>query len=181
MTTRETDPPAKTHKIKVFWLRTRGAIVRTARGNPILIALTLAIGIAAIGLVLVLDEQSKGRDRDRALTREALRGRERDRQIKAVFEAAKESRVQSVRISCRLNASQNAVLLSLITFSVRASRDNPQPGLSEAERKRLTERFLDLLEPITPSKTQKVCDALLKGAQGLPLPQSTPNEPKPDG
>lgn len=110
-----------------------------------------------------------------AIEREQKRGQVRDKLLRGALERIQSSREESVRVVCRLNNQQNAVLLSIIDFSVKASKQRPEPGLTEAERRQQLEAFVKLLRPITPRHTKKVCDALLVGVRSTVKPSSTPS------
>lgn len=118
------------------------------------------------GGVLLGTKVDNTRSDQATIRAEQRRGQERDRVIAHALERIQASREEGVRVTCKLNNQQNAVLLSIIDFSVRAGRNRPPPaGQTEAERDRLTRKFLKLVTPITPERTKKVCDALLEGVR----------------
>lgn len=153
-------PPIRTRREDGTGWRFRLSLL--LRRNPVLVGFTLSLALSAVALGLVLDEQGKGRQRDRALA-------SADQRITSTLTALQRSRVEATRITCRLNDDQNAVLLGLIEFSVRFGKENPRPGITAEQRAKAEEAFGKLLEPIRPAQTRAVCSALLdtiRGAHG---------------
>jgi hypothetical protein len=139
---------------KTFRQRVRHAI----QLYPVTAGALVALAVAAVALVLVLDEQSHGRDRDERLART-------DVQIRNALAQIRSTRINGVRLTCKLNKRQNTVLLALIDLSIqqrkREGRYVDPRVLSQTNR---------LLAPITPERTRRVCQALLRGAQNNPPP-----------
>lgn len=117
---------------------------------PVTAGALIALAVAAAALVLVLDEQSDGRERDAQIT-QALRD-------------IRTSRVGSVKITCRLNRRQNRVIIGIINFSIERRR---AAGRSDEPAVRQTRQ---LLRPITAERTRRACGKLLRRAKGLPPP-----------
>lgn len=113
--------------------------------RPVVAAMLVALLIASIPLWLVLDEQSKGRERDEALA--------------DTLEAIQKSRIENVKVGCRNDARQNAVLLALIDFALDPK--NQDPGEPEADPKRVR-AFLAILTPLRPKAQKKACAKLLE-------------------
>lgn len=83
MTVRAGDPNSRRFKLRMLWRRVRQGAARGLLRQPILVSTIIALGVAAVALVLVLDEQAKGRNRDSDLAstfvridtlRQAVRG-----------------------------------------------------------------------------------------------------------
>jgi len=131
---------------------------------PVTAGALVALTVAALALVLVLDEQSDGRKRDKRLEQADVR-------IGDAFRALQQSRRESVRISCRTNQRQNNVLLAIIEFSIqraRAEGRSPTPEVLAKTNK--------LLRPITPEGTKRVCAALLRRVDEGPPPPGLPKQ-----
>lgn len=118
------------------------------RRHPVTLASLLIGAIAALALVLVLDEQSKGRERDTALHRADLR-------ISQTVGRIQRSRIEAIRISCQADQRQNNVILKLVELNIREA---PRQGVVNPERIAEVRR---LLGPITREQNDAVCDALL--------------------
>lgn len=140
----------------------------TPRNGPKRVLLLMAVittVLAAAGTfagvysVFKLDGQVKaGKRRDAKLAHN-------DRQIRRAFVTIRDSRVASVKLTCKLNKRQNNVLLALIDFSIeqgrRQGRVVPPAVLAQTQA---------LLVPITPRATDKICRALGRRARAWPPP-----------
>lgn len=132
---------------------------------PVTAGALVALTVAALALVLVLDEQSKGRGRDQALKSTDGRLVATDGRLAGAIRAIQASRREGVLISCKTNQSQNNVLLALIELSI--SRARAQGRVIDPEALARTRK---LVRPITPEATQAVCDALLERVSRGPPP-----------
>jgi len=138
---------------------------RAVQLYPVTAGALVAFTVAAIALGLVLDEQSNGRARDAQAAEARVRLKHTDQRLGAAIDQIQESRREGIRISCKTNQGQNNVLLALIQFSIRnAQRDGRQINPDDLARTRR------LLRPITPERTQQVCDALLTKVENGPPP-----------
>lgn len=139
-------------------LSLRHRIRRGVQLYPVTVGALIALLVAAVALGLVLDEQGKGRGRDKALKATDVR-------LAVAVRSIQSSRREAVLIGCKTNQGQNNVLLRLIEFSIEEGRRRgrtPDPAALARTR--------ELLKPITPQATRAVCDALLKRVEAGPPP-----------
>lgn len=132
---------------------------------PVTAGALVALVIASVALGLVLAEQKEGRKRDKAAAAARVQLQRQDRLLAKAIAGIQSSRKEAVVIGCKTNKSQNRVLLNIIQLSVTEARAKGQPPRAEALRK-----TRELLRPITPKRTQAVCNALIARVEAGPPP-----------